>query len=1269
MAGKYTALKQSGPKRGLSSDTADALMRAGVFDNAPEQVGPEGIAPFSSSPQKQLHIPGTERGGPVPEGVQWGGVDTTSADIDQRIVPDPNQTSMDFGNEPTEYMQPNLNPMELEQKQMEMEAPQSLQQQFQLGSSSPELDSGYLGPQDLMKIWGPVHGPVVARSLVGLKNDFDLLGTSRSFDNTDRFPDPEGAKSEYESGLGLIQKGVASVFDLDIGFLKAPEEGQATLDQDGRYALTQESLFVGPQGLDASVVSNDNRVYRMDPDYLINSFVVVEAMLDNSGSFIPQDVMDVLPEDIMRQIGILDAAGDSQLRTVTEIGRSISDAWQSFRQVREGGMDTQVDPKLFKRFSREANQLIGFNAIQAYKEANPSYVEAVGEMIGGRSQPIVYNLTPVGRKALQLRSSQVSTPKFRVPPIIGETSKDGQPRYASSTRTRKTTGSQYDMGQVDVITDAIKFYSDVKSVVGGIRGKAAFGFGISALEEASSVDLTEGVPNNHLTFVSDFFDVGHKRIDKIRNIPVEIEYQLNEAKKKLAIARRYSPNDGDNILLIMEVNTLSDFLELARTPEWQNGMYKKHATNQLEVLNALAHYKNEQIGFTFQRQLGNTRITMHQYHISPQNHKMVRQVLGSPQLYSIRPMSNTDEEHGVVVSIASFLLKVGGLKPDVVYRDTIKRIQSGNDPELKSLEAIGTEVGHWLLSFEEGNAIRDLKQLEATPQGVMGVDNLLRNAELEDFKAILADLSQATRDFIDANAKAHPDEFINVLEATTELARYMQSYRSGKPYTSQMRMVAQDGIANGLAGLMAQLGQEHMMHRVGVYRRKGSPRILAKFKGLAGDPRDLLKHNLLTNPTSEIGKASPENAMKLTRLVKLATEDKKNFLKPPLMTFGYGQELNSMKQYAVKAVISNPNSEIGLLAGEVGTDKAINILTDSLKDNILATVGSDVVNYIGMLKNYVKVAGFVNEPIIYSQPTGQQTSISGTVMTETRLASAAVTRTRKRNEKGQFFDVTNKKKFVSRNKDGIYISEGGTSKSAVTSTYEAETSALYERNGVAGLGASQGVLAQTTIGFDAASVVALVTGKSLAKLRAAQNGRNPYLIPVYDEIITDAGSFRSAYKAINDAWLDTTLDYDLIGEMQKGIREATQRGLANLRAAAEGNPEGSPADPNYAKYVYSEMMGMGGLTSIYYPQLEDRANAYVANLKKRASNYGGEPSDFITNKDLYQLALAVLNDPGVKNLAESFEKLRLRAKEGRKRIRAKAKDVHQYTLDSLREAD
>ena len=1269
MAGKYTALKQSGPKRGLSSDTADALMRAGVFDTAPEQVGPEGIAPFSSSPQKQLHIPGTERGGPVPEGVQWGGVDTAPTDIDQRVAPDPNQTSMDFGNEPAEYMQPNLTPMELEQKQMEMEAPQSLQQQFQLGSSSPELDSGYLGPQDLMKIWGPIHGPVVARSLVGLKNDFDLIGTARSFDNTDMFPDPVEAKSEYESGLGLIQKGVASVFDLDIGFLKAPEEGQATLDQDGRYALTQESLFVGPQGLDASVVSNDNRVYRMDPDYLINSFVVVEAMLDNSGSFIPQEVIDTLPEDIMRQIGILDAAGDSQSRTVVDIGRSISDAWQGFRQVREGGMDTLVDPKLFKRFSREANQLIGFNALHAYKEANPSYVDAVGEMIGGKAQPILYNLTPTGRKALQLRSSQVSPPKFRVPPIIGETSKDGQPRYASSTRTKKTTGAQYDMGQVDVITDAIKFYSDVKSVVGGIRGKAAFGFGISALEEASSVDLTEGVPNNHLTFVSDFFDVGHKRIDKIRNIPVEIEYQLNEAKKKLADARRYSPNDGDNILLIMDVKTLSDFLELARTPEWQNGMYKKHATNQLEVLNALAHYKNDQIGFTFQRQLGNTRVTMHQHHISPQNHKMVRQVLGSPHLYSIRPMSNTDEEFGVVVSIASFLLKVGGLKPDVVYRDTIKRIQSGNDPELKSLEAIGTEVGHWLLAFEDANAVRDLKQLESTSQGVMGVDNLLRNAELEDFKAILADLSQATRDFIDANAKAHPDEFINVLEATTELARYMQSYRSGKPYTSQMRMVAQDGIANGLAGLMAQLGQEHMMHRVGVYRRKGSPRILAKFKGIAGDPRDLLKHNLLTNPTSEIGKASPENAMKLTRLVKLATEDKKNFLKPPLMTFGYGQELNSMKQYAVKAVISNPNSEIGLLAGEVGTDKAINILTDSLKDNILATVGSDVVNYVGMLKSYVKVAGFVNEPIIYSQPTGQQTSISGTVMTETRLASAAVTRTRKRNEKGQFFDVTNKKKFVSRNKDGIYISEGGTSKSAVTSTYEAETSALYERNGVAGLGASQGVLAQTTIGFDAASVVALVTGKSLAKLRAAQNGRNPYLIPVYDEIITDAGSFRSAYKAINDAWLDTTLDYDLIGEMQKGIREATQRGLANLRAAAEGNPLGFPADPNYSKYVYSEMMGMGSDSSIYSSELKYRSLNYVNSLASKAEGMIEEPWNLITNKELYQLSLAVLNDSGVKNLAKSFEKLRLRAKEGRKRIRAKAKDVHQYTLDSLREAD
>jgi len=1268
MAGKYTALKQSGPKRGLSSGTADALMRAGIFDNAPEQVGPEGIAPFSASPQKQLNLPRTERGGPVPEGVQWGGIDTTSADIDQSVIPDPNQTSMDFGDVPAEYMQSNQTPVEREQRQEQIEAPQSLQQRFDLGGSSPELDSGYLGPQDLMKIWGPVNGPVVARSLIGLKNDFDLLGTARSFENTDKFPDPEVAQSEYESGLGVVQKGVASVFDLDMGFLKAPAEGQATLDQDGRYALTQESLFVGPQGLDASVVSHDNRVYRMDPDYLINAFVVVEAMLDNSGSFVPQGVIDTLSEDIMKQIGILDAANDSQSRTVTDIGRSVSDAWQGFRQVRAGGMDTQVNPKLFKRFSREANQLIGFNALHAYKEANPSYIDAVGDMAFGQAQPIVYNLTPTGRKALQLRSSQVSTPKFRVPPIIGETSKAGQPQYASSTRTKKTTGSQYDMGQVDVITDAIKFYSNVKSVVGGIRGKAAFGFGISALEEASSVDLTEGSANNHLTFVSDFFDVGHKRIDKIRNIPVEIEYQLNEAKKKLAAAQRYSGNDTDNMLLIMDVNVLSDFLELARTPEWQNGMYKKHATNQLEVLNALAHYKNDQIGFTFQRQLGNTRVTMHQHHISPQNHKMVRQVLGSPHLYSIRPMSNTDEEFGIVVSIAAFLLKVGGLKPDAVYRDTIKRMQSGNDPELKSLEAIGIEVGHWLLAFEDANAIRDLKQLESTPQGVMGVDNLLRNAELEDFKAILADLSQATRDFIDANAKAHPDEFINVLEATTELARYMQSYRSGKPYTTQMRMVAQDGIANGLAGLMAQLGQEHMMPRVGVYRPKGSPRILAEFEGLTGDPRDLLKYNLLTNPVSEIGKSSPEDAMKITRLIKLATEDKANFLKPPLMTFVYGQDLKSMKAYAVKAVISNPNSEIALIAGELGTDRAIKILNNALMGNLVATVGSDVVNYVNMLKNYVKVTGFVNEPIIYTQPTGQQTSVSGTVMTEAKLASAAVTRTRRKNEKGQFFDVANKKKFVAGN-DGIYISEGGTSKSTVTSTYESDTSALYEKSGVAGLGASQGVLAQTTIGFDAASIVALVTGKSLQKLRASQNGRNPYLIPVYDEIITDAGSFRSAYKAINDAWLDTTLNYDLIGEMQKGIREATHRGLANLRALAEGNPSGSPADPNHAKYVYSEMGGMSSLTSIYHPKLADRAAAYLSMLDKKSSQYGDAPWAYITNKELYQLALAVFNDSGVKNLANNFEALRLHAKEGRKKIRANAKDVHQYTLDSLREAD
>jgi hypothetical protein len=429
----------------------------------------------------------------------------------------------------------------------------------------------------------------------------------------------------------------------------------------------------------------------------------------------------------------------------------------------------------------------------------------------------------------------------------------------------------------------------------------------------------------------------------------------------------------------------------------------------------------------------------------------------------------------------------------------------------------------------------------------------------------------------------------------------------------------------------------------------------------------LLKHNLLTNPVDEIGKASPENAMKITRLVKLATEDKANFLKPPLMTFVYGQALASMKAYAVKAVISNPNSEIALVAGEIGTDKAIKILTNALKDNLVATVGADVVNYVDNLKAYVGVTGFVNEPIIYTQPTGQQTSVSGTVMTEAKLASAAVTRTRRKNEKGQFFDVTNKKKFVA-GKDGIYISEGGTSKSTVTSTYESETSALYEKNGVAGLGATQGVLAQTTIGFDAAAIVGLVT-KYLAKLRAAQNGRDPYIIPIYDAIITDAGSFMSSYKAINDVWLDMVLEYDLIGEMQKGIREATHRGIANLRALAEGNPSGSPADPNYARYVYNEMSNMGSLTSIYHPKLADRAFAYVSNLDKKARLSGDKPWDHINNKELYAIALAVLNDDGVKNLAKSFEGQRLRAKEGRKKIRAKAKDTHQYTLDALREAD
>ena len=1240
MAGKGQVINQSKSQMELSLEEAEFNREEIFFADEQPTIAPTqadgGVTPIKVG-QERLPIL------------------TREGTVEPQVEPQQAPQSNDRGdNVVGEFNTPSLTPEALGELQHIREAPPSIQSHFDM-----PMDSGFIDETDIIKAWGPVHGPQVVESLLRVTDGSDALNTAR-MDLTEHRQ--QNVQDAMEGVVSMQQDG------FNFGDIHKPaQEGEATLDKDGKIKLTQQSLLIGPQGLNAATYTGDHRSVRVDPDYLITAFAVLEPLLHSNNELIPQDLIDSLSRDDIKDLGLREAAEESQAQTIESMGKSIHDMWYATRAYRESGPGTIVDPANKNKLTSEAYSLAGLHALQMYAQANPHVLEKVPYDETGE----FFQITKAGKQILEERRKLVAPPRLSNLPLIDKPSSKGQSRHARGASARATTGQQIktDPRHETRLHKAAEYYSSVKHVVGNVRGKIAFAFGLKAIEEGAQATV-EG-PNDHFTEAADYFDIGQKRIDKIKSIYKEAQYKLDEVNDKIFnLAEAGGGGTARMEFLTNKAQALAALIEEASKPEWQQAMYQLHATRQLEMLNDLALHKDHQISFTFSRQLANSRLTMQQQVMNPQSHKIARNVLGSSTLYEINPFSRSDEDWAMLVSFGATLFNQANYAPPASYERMRARIKSGSDPQMKIVEQAGKELGYLLLDYETKNTVDALSALEANEGGVFGVDNLLRVPELEHITAALDDVSDSTKGFLES-AREHPDEFVSILESAVEFARYMDARRNNKTFTSQMRPIEVDGISNGLAALLAQLGMMAPMFRVGVLRQDPNM-VLSDYQGIEGDLRDLFKHNLLENAhryftdfkTMETHGISDSDFEVLQEAITLAVEDKANFLKPPMMTLPYGQALDSMISQAYKTILES--QRLTQIADDMGHQKLAEILHTVMVGELKNTLGKEVTDYIEALQDMTEYATLLDEPVVYTQAVGTKTSISKRKFVQDEVPKYR-TRVRAKDEEGNFKETPkgSKADILSHSSD-------------LTMKSRSMLTASASKGGIPGAYTRSAGAPQVVIGLDGATLVNLATGEVIAKLRNANNGRDPYILPIFDAVVTDLGSFKSVVEGLNEVWSDLVLKYDLIEELQKGFKTSRMVGLKRLEARAKDDPQGKPRNSDHTEYVVSHIEGILRKVNSKDPHVAAKAwndygdvtigrlRKFINGIESKARKMKTTPSDVLTNSNMYSIAQVLLESDHQKKLATRFSAIQRKSRKGRKAIMDVFKESYQYNTDNVK---
>lgn len=871
---------------------------------------------------------------------------------------------------------------------------------------------------------------------------------------------------------------------LDAGIETTSKSGNPTLSLDPKFKEVM-SLATEASLMEQMFTSDDDATTVSAPDERGYSTKTLRVSASKGSNRLGRDIFQSWKR---QQAQDLELPTDSYLDNYNQINSAV------FTHI--GNMAksyySQVNSRLFKELPKEVNEST---------RSKDEFVQTEFELTNYG----IDTFTKLHRANWGLFSNEEVKP-------LNAPSTTGLFMFEGSTRTKDETTKIPNKreGDLALLNEARKNMNSVAMVTEQRRLSVALMMGMLGLVNAGGQNPATGKYNFDRTDqankdYANMFGIGQAKYEamvsekKTLEESARIAAQNGEAEKSRSLKKLADSYDPDHILNLEREKFIGIIEGAGRYSTTTDG-------------NAIPNY------LTFAIQSLTGRMHAQQTIFNPQAHKLIRFIVGGKNKYTWKPGDKSKLDKNFKVGISAKLFEHKFKKKYKFKRTNKEREnvfddlanQTSPDSEYKKFVRWGKELQVLINNFDTRKAKEQLA-------GFKTVKNDAEQIALKkNIRDSMPDKNPIKDKLLREFLADEEEEGIAMADYLMELAAYDTAKKNNTSHTSSVIFEA-DGITHGPSTMAMILGSTSIAKRGGVLIDQDFSKMLDSNDW--ADLRDHMARIMLTtldenSATIGIG----DNKKHYERLLKLAIEDRQNFLKQSPMTMGYGQEIMSLKDHVNITIFLNPKIE-ALINNEFNGnfDLASDFLHSILVDSIYKTFEPETINASKLIKNNAYASAMTDIDIVIDAPAGNALAILGGESVQQKFQT-------------KFSETVMEDGRIKLDKKGNPVKP---KQRAVTHYAEAYTpSAARGTNFKIQGGWTTGRLLPSLVQpYDANMVARTFSGRSWEKIIAAstaQGNKDPFVLPIFDAFLVDLGSMDIVIEEANKHHVESIINQNYV---------------------------------------------------------------------------------------------------------------------------------------------
>ncbi len=890
------------------------------------------------------------------------------------------------------------------------------------------------------------------------------------------------------------------------------------LIKDSKINVGAQAIIYNPEVLGAAVINPETNMMGVDPDLGMIMSLATEAFLHQSMvESQPSLATDADPASTDALEGTSGVVPTAAVRLTKSkgnerLGREVYMEYQRHKAKRSG-QPTDSYLQNIDKVTPETFTMLGDMSKEIYAQANPDMIIRDDAEVGLPGGQVYFEVTPLGAIVLDKVSNSYKGlfAQPEVAPAMSPTF-DAQLQYEGRMRTRKITTKRGDLKDISVIENAMNNYNSVGFINDPRRETIGNLMSMLALVNNKN-------PDN--TFYGNMMGIG---TNKLAELQAERERLLNAANRIVDPEQRKAGIEAANSY---------DPIKILQ------GEREKF----MNIMGAVNKYSGQANYMTYYFQALTGRMAPQQTLYNPASHKIVRQITGSGNVYKWKANQGGQLENTYKEIMAGILFERDGIKGAKL--STPERIKLFNEEAAKpdGQYAAMVKYGQQLLAAANAFDNKEAKQM------FISLQNAKTEQEVNTLKQQI--MQKFSIDPLDGGLKANlaskkTGEAIHFADYYMDLAKYDAATKSTNPQGQQFSTsitVELDGTTHGPATNAALLGITSMAQRSGLLTTQDYT-VLDEI-----DMRDAMGELMDSRVESLAGGLYPEEQIvEYTQILRLAIQDRENFLKKSPMTMGYGQELESLKMHVETTVFNGPQGEairqIGA-ANNINPDTTIEFLHSMLVDSIFTILDPKVVAMGRLMKGNALYSSMTNEVLYFENASGFKSYAAGKQMDP---------------------ELT---------KQSSYSFEDGPKSEVQFYKSKAEGSAIRPGRGPGSWAAGliQPVAVQSYDGNMIARTGTATSWNNITRSSKSLGAQNTFVQPIFDAFLVDLGSFSAVRSESNKNWVESIKNHSYVEKVLVDWYQETTQNFNNRIAA---NPMAS-IDWSAAKDGDGEYRGLAYL--------------------------------------------------------------------------------------------